>query len=820
MSSAFRAAATVFLFGVAGSISLANTYTVTNTNDSGAGSLRQAILDANANAGPDTIAFNIPGSGVHTISPATVLPPITSPVTIDGYTQPGTSANTAPAADNAVLLIELAGTNLSAGDPGLDLHAGSDGSTIRGLVVNRCPGPGIRASFSGGDTIAGNFIGTDPTGTIPQPGPPGVGEGVYIVGTGTNDHVGGTSPADRNLISGNAGNGVETLFGSGHAILGNFIGTDVTGTLGLGNGIQGVLINSGSNIVGGAAPGARNVVSANGQGGVTLQSTNSTGSQVQGNFIGTDVTGTVALGNGLSGIGVLVNGAPGVTIGGPAGAGNVIAGNGDGGISVLVSDGVVIQGNKIGTDTSGLLALTNGSNARFGGVFLNGSTNTAIGGPNPGEGNVIAFNLGSGVTVFGFGTETGNTIRGNSIFANGGAILHSTVGIDLGDDGPSANDPGDGDTGWNNLQNYPIVTSAAPAALPTSGTHIQGILHSAPSTTYHLDFYGNTPCLPHPHDYYEGQTYLGTADATTDGTGAISFDVTVAGTIDPGQIVTATATDPDGNTSELTPRIVFSIDPVSGPPAGGTAVTIKGTEFQDGATVTVGGQPVGDLVIADDHTITATSPALGPGTASDITVTDLNGITGTLIKGWLVDFLDVPPVQQFYTFVTTLVQNGITVGIGNGLYGVDQPTLRQQMAVFILKSKHGLCYTPPPCTGVFGDVPCSSTFAPWIEAMAAEGITGGCQLSPPLYCPANPVRRDQMAVFLLKGEHGSSYDPPPCTGIFDDVPCTPGQGFADWIEQLAAEQITGGCGGGNYCPQNANTRGQMAVFLVKTFNLQ
>ena len=137
------------------------------------------------------------------------------------------------------------------------------------------------------------------------------------------------------------------------------------------------------------------------------------------------------------------------------------------------------------------------------------------------------------------------------------------------------------------------------------------------------------------------------------------------------------------------------------------------------------------------------------------------------------------------------------------------------MAVFLLKSKYGVCYTPPPCTGVFPDVPCPSTFANWIEALAAEGITGGCGGGN--YCPANPVRRDQMAVFLLKAKHGSSYVPPPCSGDFADVACP--STFADWIEQLAAEGVTGGCGGGNYCPLNNVTRGQMAAFLVNTFSL-
>jgi hypothetical protein len=138
------------------------------------------------------------------------------------------------------------------------------------------------------------------------------------------------------------------------------------------------------------------------------------------------------------------------------------------------------------------------------------------------------------------------------------------------------------------------------------------------------------------------------------------------------------------------------------------------------------------------------------------------------------------------------------------------------MAVFLLKAKHGICFTPVSCIGAFADVPCTSPFSGWIEQLLWEGITGGCGGGN--FCPNSPVRRDQMAVFLLKAEHGSAYVPPPCTGIFADVPCS--SNFAVWIEQLFHEGVTGGCGGGDYCPANPNTRGQMAVFLVKTFNLQ
>ena len=141
------------------------------------------------------------------------------------------------------------------------------------------------------------------------------------------------------------------------------------------------------------------------------------------------------------------------------------------------------------------------------------------------------------------------------------------------------------------------------------------------------------------------------------------------------------------------------------------------------------------------------------------------------------------------------------------------------MAVFVIKAEHGLCYSPPGCTGVFADVPCPSTFAQWIEALAAEGITSGCGGGN--FCPDNFVTRRQMAVFLLKTKYGSSYAPPACTGVFDDVPC-PGAPAVDFIERLAAEQITGGCSAAPplYCPDGTSTRGQMAVFITKTFNLQ
>jgi hypothetical protein len=788
------------------SSTLATTYTVTTTADSGAGSLRQAILDANAAGGTDTIGFAIVGSGVHTISPASALPQITGPVTVDGYTQSGASANTnAPdQATNAVILIELDGTNTGIGSDAAVLFfaAGSGGSTVRGLAINRGHYAGIRLSGVAGMILEGNFIGTDPSGTVPHGN---TNFGILGNNGPSNVTVGGTTPAARNLISGNGSAGIDFgsagLGGTGHLIQGNLIGTDATGGNALAGQQVGVQIDSAASTnitIGGTTPASRNVLSGNGLYGVRLNG--GSGLFVRGNFIGTDVTGTGPVPN--LNYGILV-GANGSTIGGSAsGAGNVISSNAIDGLSIGGGvTGVVIQGNLVGTDPTGTFALGNQNR----GISVFGSTAT-IGGTAAGEGNVIAHSSGGGIVLL--GSVAGNAIRGNSIYANG------TIGIDLASDGVTPNDALDADTGPNGRQNFPIITSAAPLA--PSGTEVIGTLDSTPSTTYSLDFFANPACAGRPHDFEEGLVYIGSSDLATDGAGHAPFDVTLAYTIEAGQRVTVTATDPTGNTSELSPRLVFSINPVSGVPAGGTLVAIRGTNFSNAATVTIGGFPATDFLWQSSTQVEVRTPALPAGSLGDVTLTNPDATTGTLSKGWVADFNDVPLANQFHSFVTTLVSNGITAGVGGGNYGVSNSTLRQQMAVFLLKAKFGICYVPPPCVGTFTDVPCPSTFAPWIEALATLGITGGCGGTN--YCPGSPVRRDQMAVFLLKTEHGFTYVPPACAGIFTDVACP--STFADWIERLAGENVTGGCGGTNYCPQNPNTRGQMAVFITKTFNLQ
>ncbi len=231
------------------------TFIVTHTDDTGAGSLRQAILDANADSDLDEIHFNITtGSPPYTIQPTSLhpLPVITHPVVIDGYTQPGASPNTNPPhlGSNAVLMIELDGTNAGTTANGLEISAGN--STVRGLVINRFEGHGIKLTTNGGNRIEGNYIGTNVTGDV---GHGNGGVGVNVFGS-PNNTIGGTVASARNVISGNSSSaGVQIALAAsfGNAVQGNFIGTNAAGTDARPNGVGLLIVGSASsNVVGGS----------------------------------------------------------------------------------------------------------------------------------------------------------------------------------------------------------------------------------------------------------------------------------------------------------------------------------------------------------------------------------------------------------------------------------------------------------------------------------------------------------------------------------------------------------------------------------------
>jgi hypothetical protein len=218
-------------------------------------------------------------------------------------------------------------------------------------------------------------------------------------------------------------------------------------------------------------------------------------------------------------------------------------------------------------------------------------------------------------------------------------------------------------------------------------------------------------------------------------------------------------------------------------------------------------------------------PRTGDGDVAPIrtvggSATGLSAARGLAITT-LVTFADVPTTHPFFEMIEALAEEGITGGCSQTpqLYCPNAGVTRGQMAVFLERGIHGSEFEPPPAVGMFADVPTNNNLAAWIEQLFADRITTGCGQNPARYCPDQTVTREQMAVFLLRSRHGGDYQPPAATGRFADVPVD--DPFAPWIEQLALEGITTGCGSNpdRYCPDQPVTRGQMAVFLVRTFDL-
>jgi titin len=416
---------------------LPSTFLVLNTNDAGAGSLRQAILDANASPGSNEIDFAIGNGGAQTIRPTSPLPALTNPVVIDGTTQPGFAGSP---------LIDLDGANFTTpavSTSGLVIRA--DNSTVKGLAITGFttarnpddpsdfppPSPGLLIQGNG-DVVQGNYLGIDTSGTRSV----GNDFGLAIYNA-SNTLVGGTDPGTGNVISGN-GRGVYAQGTTGGVFQGNYVGTNPTGTAAMRNFVIGLDIIGSDNLIGGTTAAARNLISGNTTTGVTI---NGSSNRVQGNYIGTDVTGTRALPNG-TGVDSQGSGMTGGLIGGTdPGAGNLISGNEYG--ILLRGQGDVVQGNTIGTDVSGTQALGNTY-----GVYLQSASHNQIGGTASGAGNLISGNFGSGA-FSGGGTgvyitsagsrhpppSTDNVVQGNRIGtdASGTHALRNGYGITIDD---------------------------------------------------------------------------------------------------------------------------------------------------------------------------------------------------------------------------------------------------------------------------------------------------------------------------------------------------------------------------------------------------
>lgn len=419
----------IFCFGLAVALALPVTanaaiFTVTSNGDSGAGTLRAAIQTANATPGADGIDFG--GAGEGTITPLTALPAITGQLGIDGG-----------------LAVTLDGSSLSSGEAALRIVA--DDCQIAGLTIGNFPGNGVEvgsgvanaalennaigsngasgisiATGSSDASIVGNQVGTDASGTVALPN---ALDGIRVAGS--SHQIGGASVGQGNVVSGNAGWGIDVIGGgtaNPHVIRGNVIGATASGTAALPNGSGGVLVASGApgTSVGGASVGQGNLISGNTGPGVRASANSTT---VAGNLIGLEITGSSALPNGSSGVEVV--GAPvGVVVGGTGNAANVISGNLANGVT-LSAAGTTVKGNLIGTDSTGNTAVGNTDS----GVFV-AADNNRIG--IAGTGNVISGNGGSGVEVDDAGDADGAIIEANRIGTNGGGtapLPNSLAGI-------------------------------------------------------------------------------------------------------------------------------------------------------------------------------------------------------------------------------------------------------------------------------------------------------------------------------------------------------------------------------------------------------
>lgn len=556
------------------------TLIVSNSDDSGQGSLRQAITDANNVVGLDEIIFQFSSSKPITIAPLANLTPISDAVRIDGSNSPGP--------------IELSGESIPNGSSiGLHFVAGG-GSVIKNITINRF-GTQIRFEGSGGNRIERCKLGTDIFGNTRL----GSSTDTAIQVLSDNNLIGGNGQAEtRNIIVGGL-IGVDIQSGNENRVHGNYIGTNFSGAFTLAAGaLAGVrVLNGSNNSIGGAFQNEGNLISGHAN-GVILQSPS--GSLVLGNLIGTGADGITALPN-ETGIKVL---SKNNTIGGPGG-GNLVSGNIKNGI--LLSEGAdsnTVALNAIGVSDSGN-ALGNGA-----GITVN-SRNNLI------SDNEIAFNVGKGIAVVQASTNTtpiGNSILSHlnsgptrRIYSNGGLGISLTSGT-----GPLPNDPGDADSRVNNQQNYPELFVAIAGG---GNTNIQGILNSTPSSSFTLHFYSSQAC--HSSNSGEGETFIGTANVATDASGIAGFNVNLPLNVPIGHLISATATDSQSNTSEFSKCKSVSPSPVSisgsitgstGAPLINVRVQLSGTQNASTITDSNGNYRFSNLPGGGNFTVTPSLP--------------------------------------------------------------------------------------------------------------------------------------------------------------------------------------------------------------------
>jgi hypothetical protein len=798
----------------------------------------------------DQIRFSI-GTGAQSIAVGGTglggLPAIIGPVVIDGTTQPGYAGSP---------IIELNGTSAGAGVSGLQILAGR--STVRGLVINRSGGDGILLQYAGSNLIEGNFIGTSLGGNVDQ----GNGRhGVNILNSSDN-LIGGTSAAARNVISGNGGRGVS-INGDRNRVQGNFIGTGSDGSTAVGNDLDGVSFFGSDNTIGArlnldqTLSGQGNRIAFNRVGVRGIESATggqSTGNSILSNLIYSNqlaqvqlqsqcpstgcstpppanngqnapVLTSVTVNQGIMTIVGMLSGDPNTDYflqffffdqcpgGMPSGPPQSITsqvilrrtdGFGSNSFTIMIPVSSITSGfiNANATDprnntspyslcaqinggcsfsvaptsvsyTSGggtdVVTVTAETGCNLTAVSNNPDFITIVSGSNgTGVGSVI-YSVAANLTASprnGTMTVAGQTI---SISQNAQSCFFSigSASQNFGTNGGADNVSVTAGTGcnWTAVSNNPeFITIISPTSGGGSGNGTVSYMVEA------------NPGSPRNGTMtIAGQTFMVTQDT------GCSYLIDQSSKSFPSGAGT-------GN-----------INVITGPGCSWTAIS-NNPEF---ITITTGSSGTGSGTAS--YSIAANSSAPRPGT---ITVA---GQTFTVFQGRSFD--DVPLNHPFYTEIGRLSSRGVTVGCNATSYCPDDVVTRQQMAAFIIRAL-GDFDPPPPAQQRFLDVLPSNPFYAFIDQMAIRHITLGCGEGN--YCPGDPVLRDQMAAFIIRSL--GEFDPPaPPFQRFADVP--PTNTFYRFIDRMAVLGITLGCGEGIYCPALSVSRGQMAAFLVRAFNL-
>jgi len=710
-----------------------NVFTVTNTSDAiikvetqvtgPTGSLRKAIYDANNATGTSEIVFNIPTSdpgykpatGTFLIQPLSesvpgafnnfALPPIDATITIDGYTQPGASPNTLANGDNAKILIQIDGGKATTpGGSGL-VPFDDNGSVFRGLDFTGWTNPAISNNTASGaegieangvgDFIEGNFFGTDPTGKFAAPNRIGIfADNGPLFGSAPGNIIGGTTPQARNILSGNSNSGILFLSTAYEAQLqGNYVGLDVTGAAIVSNPqeadrsntFDGVGLNGPTVTIGGTLPGTANVIAGNGT-NVDINDLTEGGaasdSSIQGNLIGTDATGTHAIANQGYGVSILHN-PTNMTIGGTTPAGrNIISGNLAG---VYIFDNSfynIVEGNFIGTDVTGTKAVGNVQQG-----FVSGATSstekpagyTTIGGLIAGAGNVISGNTTDGILISGTSQsqsypnpEVGNTIEGNFIgtdLMGTKSIPNQGNGINLGSNATNniigGTAPGAGNLIANN-KGHGVLIDPAPTSggigvgnntiansIQSNGGSGVRILSGTGNRISQNSIFGNKN-LGIDLDV-SGPDAISHCNATNDGANSLQNAPSLTGGSGTAYI-TATATDPNGNTSEFSNAVKSSPN--------GNVISLLGNfdsvantnytiEFFSNTVADASGFGQGQTYLTSTSVKTGADCTIAINDPVDTTKAD---VSVTLSSDTTV--FDIGPDFGQYSFTSTVANNG------------------------------------------------------------------------------------------------------------------------------------------------------------------